>query len=189
MPRAKAVSGDVKPKRTTTSRAPRRASTSTPAKRKAPTVIPVSKRHTSSKSLLITLGVFLVIMAGSAFLGMADNGQINVTGVIQERGQTLRDLGRDDEAAKLVIPKDEVTRQPNGGLRPSTSKTNPPPTPAPATLGAEDSNPNSTSTEDSAVDSDTTESEETEVTEEANIDPAVTDDSSADTTTEETETI
>lgn len=145
MPRAKAVSGDVKPKKATVSRAPRRASATTPAKRKAPTVIPASKRQYASKSLVITLGVFVVIMVGSAFLGMADNGQINVTGVIQERGQTLRDQGRDEEASKLVIPKDEVTRRPNGGLQPSSASNNnppPPPTPEPATLGAEDSNLN-----------------------------------------------
>ncbi len=153
MPRAKAVSDEMKPKRATTSRAPRRVSSSTPTtstvKRKAPTVIPASSRNFSAKSLIITFSVFVVIMAGSAFVGMADNGQINVSGVIQERGQTLRDEGRTDEANQLTIPKDDGTRQPNGGLRPQTGGSNPPATPA--TLGAEDSNPLATSTNSSTT--------------------------------------
>ena len=86
------------------------------------------------------LGVFALIIGGSAFVGMADSGQINVTGVIQERDQTLREEGKEDEANRLSIPKSDGLRRPNGGLRPSTNDgASATPTPAPATLGAEDS--------------------------------------------------
>jgi len=179
MPRAKAVSDEIKPKRATTSRAPRRVSATTSSntnvKRKAPTVIPASSRHFSAKSLLITLSVFIVIMAGSAFVGMADNGPINVSGVIQERGQTLREEGRNEEANQLTIPKDDGTRQLNGGLQPQTAGDNPPPAaPAPTTLGAEDSNPNTASSTEALAT--TTSSVTTEET---------TDTNSTDTSTSE----
>jgi len=163
MPRAKAVSDETKPKRATTSRAPRRVkagnTSSTPVRRKAPTVIPVKEKK-SMKSLMITVGVFMVIVTGSAFVGMADSGQINVSGVIQERGQTLRDEGREQEASQLIIPKSDGERRPNGGLQPVTGNSNLAPTPAPVTLGAEDTINDSTSTASTT----------TEMTEEAEVD-------------------
>jgi hypothetical protein len=159
MPRAKVESGEPVIKKATTSRATKRVSTTgatnTPAattrtRRKAPTVITQTNKKHSPKTIALMIGVFLLIAGGSAVLGMTDGGQINVAGVIEERGQTLREEGKNDEANLLTVPKNDGTRAVNGGLRPQGANSNPEPepeAPPPATLGAATTTENATSTD------------------------------------------
>ncbi len=104
--------------------APRRRVASTEASststRKAPTRIEYTdKKRTPRKSLTIFTTVFILVVAGAAWIGFSDKGQINVNAKITERNQQQANEPNEDGSPQtIVVPvQNSSPSVPNGGFR------------------------------------------------------------------------
>lgn len=93
-------------------------------------------KRTVSKKPFVMLAVMLVAFGASAFIGFSDNGQIDISSVIEERnqkvasGQTEGDAPSPDTSAVIPVQNTAPPSVPNGGLRGrgvGTAKAAPPP--------------------------------------------------------------
>lgn len=136
--------------------------------RRAPTNINISSEKRSPKKLLFVFGISILLAGFGIFIGMSDEGQIDVVAVVNERNERInRGEVREGESDQIVtIP----AGRPN--LRPATQATVPTPEPTPEPVAE----PVATSTEEEVVDA---EGETIESTDESSTTPP-----SAETVTE-----
>lgn len=93
-------------------------------RRKAPTSIGSSSPRSnvrSYKSLYISLGILLIGFGAAAVIGYSDKGQINITGVINERNDRVSSgkaaEGEDSSTSNTIVPvQNNGTGLPDGGL-------------------------------------------------------------------------
>ena len=99
---------------------------STTQRRKSPTSLPTSsvtlvKRRKITVKRYVALGVMVTGLALAAFIGYSDKGQINITSVMTERNAKLTAGLADSEGGSgVIVPVQNTSNLPNGGLIGST---------------------------------------------------------------------
>lgn len=108
--------------------------------RKAPTPLKqqMSSQKQFQKQTLVSVALFLLILFGSVGIGIADEGQINVAEVIQERN--VRVASGEEEAGSggqvVQVPKANTSPDlPDGGLK-GLGKSTPPPAAPPEVVAS-----------------------------------------------------
>lgn len=180
----------TKKKTTTVKRTSRSTSVSgSSVKRKAPTALSAkSKKDLASVKVLGFVLLGLLCVGGvSAAVGLSDNGEINVSSVIESRGSEVEVVNSDGEVETISIPKNNtVPKKKNGGLVGKGKNTTPAPAPAPepdpvvegATDTASSTDEASSGTESMATEEETATNEE--VTDQETVTDAVEGEESGD---------
>ncbi len=154
------------------------AATST--SRKAPSRIEYSERkNTNLKSVWVGVVILAFVFAGAAWVGISDQGQINVNAKINERNQKMSDEATDvanqgegeDVPRTIVVPvQNTAPSVPNGGFRGRGVKSPDASLPTSQSL-AEEESASSTASSSEAIDSEEQNNEEVNsVAEESNPD-------------------
>ncbi len=142
-PRTKAAATSEAPK-APAKRAPRRAaaSTATAPVRKAPTTIAAPRRKNSTFTY-VGLGVFFLMFATSAVIGLTADGQINVGNVIIAQGGGHYTA---PDGTSVAMPPQQNAQPINSGLVPSSEQ----PVNVPAPIDTASSTEAASSTETTA---------------------------------------